>query len=424
MACSQQQVSKSIGTLKIIGGKPALDGEHDETVAILRDGNIVCSGTLIEKKVVLTAGHCLEKFLALAPNQLDSLTVAFTNDIGDASKSRSANVIRAEIHPLFWQDQLSSLDLALLEISDDFDVKPADILFDRTIIGSMNDLKKSLEIVGFGITHNTQSSMDTGFGGIKHKARTIPSGVKGDEIFIGNEISDSCIGDSGGPVFANSNGKKLLAVTSRGPFPCARKHIPGISTLVVAGVCWINQFTSANDKELTQACANESEGFLPSQSLLEKLAQDQSNLRLSGKNLRDITWMSQGKLLKNVDVSWNRIEDASVFLTLPHLENVDIRGNQLKSLEPLEQLQSRGVKINGFKSQQMTIEETEFSKISAMGLNSGVEQRATILALRSVLTPGATNRRSRDLASRLHLDLTKRSLKSLNPLLNWESLEV
>jgi secreted trypsin-like serine protease len=46
---------------RIVGGSTSFPGEWPWAVAVVRDGVVICGGSLISKKHVLSAGHCFEK---------------------------------------------------------------------------------------------------------------------------------------------------------------------------------------------------------------------------------------------------------------------------------------------------------------------------------------------------------------------------
>jgi Leucine-rich repeat (LRR) protein len=443
--CGSSTLTRS--SLKIIGGHPVKEGQYVNTAAIMQLGNPICSGTLITPTYVLTAGHCVEKYARGTSDtndeaHIDDLKIAFALNVRDIDPSRVMAVKSVALHPGFWTDHLSSLDFALIELKEPAPIKPAPLMTRRVAINSLVDHAWPLSIVGFGLT---DSHLDPAVAaGIKFEAQAALRGRKGDEIFLGSERSDTCSGDSGGPAyfmpktdfnfvdrseerfdlgFANSD-PIVVAVTSRGPFPCAQKYEPGVSTMIPAGICWIQKITKSQNSYWKEDCAREDAGFVPSRDFLESINANVKNIELPGKNIREVSWIKNAVHLEKIIIPWNRITDLSPLLELENLHYVDIRGNDLQDLSQIEALTQRGVTVLGGFTQKSQLKRTKFAAYAGQGLKAGVSIRATVLALKSILTQGSTERRSADLATRVFLGLQNRDVRSLKPLENLENVEV
>lgn len=432
-ALASCQPSPSSSKLNIIGGRKAGPGEFPFVVAVLRNGIPFCSGTVIAPRFILSAAHCFERLLKLEQIPLSELEVFQGTDAHKSASGKVTSIKSIQLHPEFWASALSSNDLALVETNEDLfhselpRIQPRDN-------DEWEHLREgaSVMIVGFGLTNRTPTprlSHDSEpVAGVKYKAKASVKGSRGDELFVGDEHSDTCTGDSGGPALTRNIDStwRLLAVTSRGPSPCGQEREPGVMTLARAGICWIDEIVGSKNPDWQTACALEqtTSGWQPTASQKEELSL-KNRIRLSGMNLRDISWLENARVLE-LDLSWNNISDLRPLLTLTRLESVDIRGNKLALAEnpTLEELKRRGVKVLGVRSQAENISQTEFLRISSLGLSAGVDQRATILALREVLTSGNNERRSLDLATRVVLGLSHRNLRSLRPLALLETAEV
>jgi endonuclease G len=203
--------------LRIIGGTPVENTTFDDCVAVLNDGEAHCTGTLIAKNVVLTAGHC--------QCTLCNLSVKVANDIND--EGEVVNVARQVRHPKYNINGHNDLTILVLE-SEITDVQPRKIAPSQMI-----DRGTYVRAVGFGAT-----SLDGRFGyGTKrqvnvpivsnscqgkingqddHNAYNCDPGL---ELIAGKPmlLKDTCNGDSGGPVYIpEGQGNWLLAgATSR-----------------------------------------------------------------------------------------------------------------------------------------------------------------------------------------------------------------
>jgi hypothetical protein len=193
----------------IINGQEDTSDAHQAVVALMSNVGM-CSGTLISKRVVLTAAHCVEGA------QVDQFHVFFGNDIFQGSEVRRVSEI--SVYPQYDNQKLTG-DIALIRMSSDapFGVTPIPHLPSSLAITSV-DIGTSLEYVGFGET----ASGDTGVkmtmtndldwicvqsGGCYH------AGNPGAENTIcqDQEPSGLCSGDSGGPAFIIRDGIEYVA---------------------------------------------------------------------------------------------------------------------------------------------------------------------------------------------------------------------
>jgi secreted trypsin-like serine protease len=236
---------------RIFGGKPAKTGEFNTCVAIGNDSEYFCSGTLIGKRLVCTAGHCFE----------DQPTKVFVGDSvatpGREYRIRDGGLVR---HTNYHLEQVPHNDLTLLILEKDVEgVAPIKIASTPAC-----DAMKTVRIVGFG---NTNKGGSQGYG-TKRVADVIvvsPDGVRfqgskygadpGLEFVAEDRHADSCTGDSGGPAFlAGATGNWSLAgATSRATVaasvPCGDG---GIYVRMDKYLPWIQQIARHNNIALPQ----------------------------------------------------------------------------------------------------------------------------------------------------------------------------
>lgn len=209
--CSAEVQGLAGNTAAIVAGTP-ITGES-AVVAVVRrrlscgetPSTVLCSGTLVAPRVVLTAAHCV---LDEAPR--GSLEVFFGDELG--ADGAYVVVLRQTVHPDF-DDETSRDDLALLLLAAD---APVESLPLPTV--SVDDLPMGspLRAVGFGQTGRTVRDSGT-----KREGILTLSEVRGGAFDATANPSMTCVGDSGGPVFADIDGvAQLVGVTSRGDFSC------------------------------------------------------------------------------------------------------------------------------------------------------------------------------------------------------------
>lgn len=169
-----------------------------------------CSGVLIDKTRVVTARHCAH---------------ATRVGVGNvAATAVPAQVAHRRTHP--------TLDVAVLTLATPVIVKTHPRRTHRDTEAPLGTIRvmgfgvrDHLRLTGFGTKHQLDIAVD-GWGCTVARAHTTGCS-SADELFVrGGQGNDTCLGDSGGPVFERADGAwRLLAITSRGMRP--RKVICG-----------------------------------------------------------------------------------------------------------------------------------------------------------------------------------------------------
>lgn len=195
----------------IIGGVPASAGDFPNTGALVVQGEVWCTGTLIAPAVVLTAAHCIQAY-ELPGGQPPSFTLAL-----DASDAYSAGLYEGtgmlaheQYDPNAWYD---ANDIGLVFLAE----HPAGAtheLLPSPAEGAALAVGADIDIAGYGQTdENIYESA-----GVLYKAHTELTAMGQGDITIGGPNQpQGCFGDSGGPSFITVGGtRRQVGVVSAG----------------------------------------------------------------------------------------------------------------------------------------------------------------------------------------------------------------
>jgi hypothetical protein len=190
-----------------------LDSGHP-TVGQVKSQSGLCTGTLVGRRTVVTAGHCIK------PGEMSFLT-----------EWQTYHAVQEVVHPGYDKTALKN-DIAVLILDRDVTgVQPT------PIATSAPQLNEVVVLVGFGKTSGLASDSGT-----KRKGTNTISKLTSTTLYYhgtGGGVSGTCNGDSGGPAFTLRGGREVLAgVTSWGDQLCQQY---GVDTRVDAYKGWIAQ---------------------------------------------------------------------------------------------------------------------------------------------------------------------------------------
>ena len=246
---------------RVLGGDNAQEGEWPSIVALVRFGNralgdrIFCGGTVVAKRWVMTAAHCLHTTAGQIEQPSSMRVVAGITDLRDDNFVEEVIVTNIFIHPEYDNDiNLPPNDVALLELATDVDA-PVATLFD----GDASLYADTLGyIVGWGATEFAREVgtnlpdrlQDATVPLISEATCNLPESYGG--IVTSKQICagyveggiDTCSGDSGGPLFIIENGQIVqMGITSFGD-GCGLPGKFGIYTDVAQSIPWLGNYIS------------------------------------------------------------------------------------------------------------------------------------------------------------------------------------
>lgn len=243
LVASETETELALGEVAspVIGGKAATQDQIFSTVAILAPGDptYICSGVLIAPTVVATAAHCMFKdkneFCTTEFSSYDLAVVAGALEVTTANEDQRYEVATIKYRKDFICPMPSSLgkanDLALLLLK-----RPVTALSPVPVL-SIDKLESNLS-KGALVTIEGYGEHDTAMRFGQVYAAETPYQESNKTEFIAGTLSapDTCVGDSGGPVYFTVGGTRyVVGLTSRqnveGDVPCGTGTLGTIYTI-------------------------------------------------------------------------------------------------------------------------------------------------------------------------------------------------
>ncbi|KYQ59316.1 Chymotrypsin-2 [Trachymyrmex zeteki] len=226
---------------KIVGGKPADEGQFPYQASLRYKNHHFCGGCVINKRWIVTASHCLSGL-----NDEIITVVLGTNTLDKGGDQYFS--IKKRIHP-YYNSILIRHDIGLIKVNKDIvfgdKVKPIALPtknFDKSDYPAI--------LSGWGTTNypgETPNNLQHIQLRVINQKQCVTSSfrITNNNICTLNKQGEgACHGDSGGPLVADN---ELIGVVSWGT-PCA-KGLPDVFTRIYSYRTWIDKCIQENKSE-------------------------------------------------------------------------------------------------------------------------------------------------------------------------------
>jgi len=233
----------SRGGGRIVGGTDAYYGEFPHQITLLRggpDGSLMCGGSLVSNKFVVTAAHCCD---GQSASRL-GVAVGSHNLYSDDADQENIQVSRVIMHEDYDDWDITN-DICLLELETPATFGSHVAAISLPSANEEYDEGTMCTVTGWGTTSEG--------GSLARVLQKVSVPVVSDDhcrdaygassIFdsmicagLDQGGKDSCQGDSGGPFMC---GNQLSGVVSWG-YGCAEAGYPGVYTQTSYFVSWVN----------------------------------------------------------------------------------------------------------------------------------------------------------------------------------------
>jgi secreted trypsin-like serine protease len=196
------------GSDVVSGGAPDDPSTYRATGAFLvrpfGSAHLVCTGTAIAPRVVITAAHCVANI------SKKRLEFTLSGHAATEPAAASVAVLRAYVHPSYDLRSSGSLhDIALVELAAPLDRSTFERLLSPQEAPAVLRSGAGVELVGYASKSRLIEKTAT---------RATITSLRADEMTVGGPGEpQSCEGDSGGPAFVldGAGGRRIAGIVSR-----------------------------------------------------------------------------------------------------------------------------------------------------------------------------------------------------------------
>ena len=242
----QAPSSSSNGTVKVVGGGPAIAGQQRWITSIQYNKDHFCGGSLVGNRWVLTAAHCMTGESADDPGL--SVWVG-GNNLNQAGQGFRRDVVKIIIHSQYNDSTLVN-DVALLKLATELPASiPTILIPTMAVMSGAGAANQPATVSGWGALSENgdfpsrlhEVTLPIVTNAVCNSPAAYNGDVNGKQICAGLATGgkDSCQGDSGGPLWVSSGGSEFhIGIVSWGE-GCASPNKYGVYTRTYSHRNWI-----------------------------------------------------------------------------------------------------------------------------------------------------------------------------------------
>ncbi|KAL7735635.1 hypothetical protein ACLKA6_002523 [Drosophila palustris] len=263
----EQQNCGTFTRVKVINGYEVKLGSRPWMALLLLRSNteeeFACGGTLISERFILTAAHCVSRY-QLVSIRLGEHKISTESDCRRTGRKIhcSPPVEDINVEKIFLHEDYSRFtghnDIALIKLARSVEykqhIRPICLPITEEL-QQHTDSHEDFLVTGWGITENGTASDVLMEAGIQMRSRrtcaqSFLREITQTQLCVGDQASDSCKGDSGGPLsfpaeYLRKQRFVQFGIVSYGARSCGSGY-PGVYTKVSSFMPWISNILANN----------------------------------------------------------------------------------------------------------------------------------------------------------------------------------